>query len=191
MLADSDTGYLCNFSIYLGRPDGGRREVDLCTKVVLAVSEPFHFTNRHLFFDNYFTSITLVEELLKRGTYACATLRTNRYPPTCKGKGAGKGKGKGKGKGSKSTTSLKLTQKGQLRQLQKGSILLTVWYDKRQVAVLSSNCNPNETVNVQRRTKEPPHIKDVSVPCPIHKYNQKMGGVDLGDQMRSYYPSGQ
>ena len=190
MLADTATGYVCNFDVYLGKPDGGGREVDLCSKVVLSISQPFLHTNRHIYFDNYYTSIPLVEELLRRGTYACGTLRANRYPPIYKG-GQGKGKGKGKkGKGNKKKTPLKLTKPGQLRQVQKGSMVLTVWYDKRQVAVLSSNCNPNETVMVQRRTKQPPHFKQVAVPGPIHKYNRNMGGVDLGDQNRSYYPSG-
>ena len=34
---------------------------------------------------------------------------------------------------------------------------VTVWYDKHQVVILSTNCQP-ETVKVQRQTKEPPHI---------------------------------
>ena len=79
---------------------------------------------------------------------------------------------------------------GEKRQLQKGTMLLTVWYDKRQVAVLSSNCNPNEQTTVQRYTKEAPHVKDVEIPAPIHRYNHSMGGVDLSDLYRSYYPSG-
>ena len=69
-------------------------------------------------------------------------------------------------------------------------MLLTVWRDKGQVAVLSSNCNPNEMVSVQRRCKKPPHSKEVDILCPIDLYNHKMGGVDYVDQMRSYYPAG-
>lgn len=79
---------------------------------------------------------------------------------------------------------------GEKRQLQKGTMLLTLWYDKRQVAVLTSNCNPNEQTTVQRHTKEAPHVKDVEIPAAIHQYNHSMGGVDLNDQYRSYYPSG-
>ena len=79
---------------------------------------------------------------------------------------------------------------GETRQLQKGTMLVTLWFDKRQVAVLSSNCNPNEHVTVQSRVKAAPHIKDVEIPTPIHHYNRSMGGVDLNDQYRSYYPSG-
>ena len=57
---------------------------------------------------------------------------------------------------------------GEKRQLQKGTMLLTVWYDKRQVAILSSNCNRNEQTTVERCTKEAPHVKDVKIPAAIH-----------------------
>ena len=110
---------------------------------------------------------------MKVGTYGCGTLRANRYPGPLK---AGR-------------SSIKLCH-GEIRQLKKGDSLVTVWYDKRQVAILSANCQPNETVKAQRRTKESPHIKDVDIPAPISTYNKYMNGVDLNDQMRSYYPSG-
>jgi len=40
MLADTETGYVSNFDVYLGKPDGGGREVDLCSKVVLSIVSP-------------------------------------------------------------------------------------------------------------------------------------------------------
>ena len=67
---------------------------------------------------------------------------------------------------------------------------MTAWFDKCQVAVLSSNFNPNQTVTVQRWMKEAPHVKNTDMPAPIFTYNQYMGGVDLNDQLKSYYPSG-
>ena len=79
---------------------------------------------------------------------------------------------------------------GKKRQLQKGTMLITLWYDKRQVAVLSSNCNPNEQITVQRCVKTALHVKEVEILGPVHVYNRSMGGVDLNDQYRSYYPSG-
>ena len=85
--------------------------------------------------------------------------------------------------------SIKL-KRGETHQLQKGNQLVTAWFDKRQVAVLSSNFSPNQTVTVQRRMKEAPHVKSIDMPAPIFTYNQYMGGVDLNDQLRSYYPSG-
>ena len=38
--------------------------------------------------------------------------------------------------------------------------------------------------------KEAPYIKNIDMPAPIFTYNQYMGGVDLNDQLRSYYSSG-
>ncbi len=54
-------------------------------------------------------------------------------------------------------------------------------------AILSTNCHPDETALVQRRSKEPPHTRNVAIPTPTRTYNQFMGGVDLNDQLRSYY----
>ena len=179
MLADSMTGYVCNFSVYMGRLSDGdsSREVGLATRVVLDLSLPFQHTNRHLYFDNFYTSVQLVEELLRHGTYSCGTLRANRYPAPLKAKRDGRMQG----------VRIKA---GETKQHQKGSLLITLWFDKRQIALLSTNCNPNETNTVQRRQKALPHVKDVAIPTPVHMYNKSMGGVDLNDQLRSYYPSG-
>ena len=167
MAADSKTGYVCNYDIYLGKPlTSSRGDVGLATKVVLHLTEPFQHCNRHVYFDNFFTSVNLVEELLRHGTYACGTLCTNRYSDSSKVTKGGRKHG------------IKL-KAGEKCQLQKGTMLITLWYDKRQVAVLSSNCNPNEQITVQRRVKTAPHIKEVKIPGPVHLYNRSMGGVDL------------
>ena len=85
MAADSKTGYFSTYDIYLGKPlTSARGEVGLATNVVLNLTEPFQHCNRHIYFDNFFTSVKLVEELLHQGTYACDKLRANRYPNTYK-----------------------------------------------------------------------------------------------------------
>ena len=172
-LADAKNGFISNFQVYLGKaPPNEQAEHGLCTRVVLDLSTPFHHSNWHLYFDNFFNSQVLVEELLKLGLYGCGTLNANRYPPPLKvGRAAIK------------------IRRGEIKQLQKGN-LVTIWHDKRQVAILSTNCHPNQTVVVQRRVKQPPHLRSVSIPAPFRKYNTFMGGVDLNDQYRSYYPSG-
>ena len=65
MLAEPGTGYVANYDIYLGKPSSDRGEVGLVTRVVLDLTEPFQNCNRHITFDNFFTSVPLVEELLK------------------------------------------------------------------------------------------------------------------------------
>ena len=174
MLADAKKGFVSNFEVYLGKTATSEEaEHGLCTRVVLDLSEPFHHSNRHLYFDNFFNSQVVAEELLKLGLYSCGTLNANRYPPPLK---VGR-------------SAIKI-RRGETKQLQKGNLLVTIWHDKRQVAVLSTNCHPNQTMDVQRRMKQPPHVKNVSIPAPIRMYNTFMGGVDLNDQYRSYYPSG-
>ena len=78
-LADSVNGFISRFEIYTGKKGGGT-EKDLGGKVVRALTEPYKDTHRHVYFDNYFTSIKLLVDLLQSGLYGCGTLRTN-----CKG----------------------------------------------------------------------------------------------------------
>ena len=86
MLADAKTGFTHNFKVYLGKCGNGNscREVGLATSVVLDLAEPYNNTNSHIFFDNFYTSVALVEALLRHGLFAYGTLRANRYPPALK-----------------------------------------------------------------------------------------------------------
>src|SRR5207245_11036052 len=69
-------------------------------------------------------------------------------------------------------------KKGQpCKQFLKGNVLVTVFYDKRQIAHLSTGCQPGIVVNSAK------HIDN-------DDYNKHMGGVDLCDQHKSYYAVG-
>lgn len=63
-------------------------------------------------------------------------------------------------------------------------MLITVWKDKQQVAVLSTNQQPIESLHQPRRGAP------VMKPDAVSNYNQHMGGVDLADQQRAYYSVG-
>ena len=66
------TGYVHEFQIYVGKPEGqrGRVSEDLTSSI--------KNKNHHIYMDNYFSSPKLFEDLLKDGIYCCGMVRSNR-----------------------------------------------------------------------------------------------------------------
>ena len=77
MRADSCNGYVCEFYVYCGK-DGETVATNLETTVVTKLSRSLVGGSYHLYFDNYFTSVALMESLLQDGIYACGTYRKDR-----------------------------------------------------------------------------------------------------------------
>ena len=74
--ADSHNGYLCNFDIYTGKEESA--EVNLGAKVVKKLSRMLVGKRYHLYSDNFLSSVSLMEDLLKDELYACGTFRKDR-----------------------------------------------------------------------------------------------------------------
>ena len=108
MAADSSNGYVLNFDVYLGK------EANV-TKLI----RPFMNKNHPVYFDNFFSSGTLLEHLEANGTYASATVRCNRkdLPQYAKEK----------------------RFLGEKVVSQKGSAVFTKWHDKRDVSIISTS----------------------------------------------------
>ena len=87
--ADSHNGCICEFQVYTGRTEGA--EGGLGKRVVLDLSQSLE-GKHHLYFDNFFTSVDLLQTLKERGTYACGTVRqrSRGFPPALKVSGKGK-----------------------------------------------------------------------------------------------------
>ena len=65
---------------------GQTREGSLGTAVVLRLAKYIYDKGHHLFYDNYFSSVDLAQELLHHKTYCCGTARSNckNYPAALK-----------------------------------------------------------------------------------------------------------
>ncbi|KAL8576606.1 hypothetical protein ACOMHN_025081 [Nucella lapillus] len=160
-MCEAETGYCVTFDVYTGRHSRQDTTVSLGEEVVNKLASNYFNQNRHLYFDRFFTSVPLLKHLRSKGTYACATVMSNRKGLPAEVKGA------------------KLANRGDLLQMQQGSLMATVYRDKRHIMMLSTNQPPGKTVTVD---KENPTI--------IAAYNKNMGGVDKCDQHLSYYPVG-
>ena len=166
--ADSNNGYISNFSVYTGK-EGSSTEHNLGGKVVLKLSQGLDKKGYHLFFDNFFTSISLPIDLLKRGLYACGTLRRDSFPKDLLEKAK---------KGFKA--------RGDSETRQYSNITVSVWQVNKPVVVAATNSDPTTSNLVTHKQKDGTELEVIS-PESVNSYNKYMGGVDRNDQLRMYY----
>ena len=73
---DSETGYLLQFDLYKDRKEN--KEVGLGENVIIKLSGSSVCTNVRLFFQNFFTSPSLIYKLKEEQIHACGTVCQNR-----------------------------------------------------------------------------------------------------------------
>ena len=76
-ICEAATGYCCNCEIYTGKEDG-TKEHGLAYRVVTNLVKPFVGNWHVVYFDNFFSSVQLVSDLLKQQVLSCGTIRKNR-----------------------------------------------------------------------------------------------------------------
>lgn len=164
-ICESTSGYMLNFNVYCGKGDG-HPELGLGEKVVVQLSQHYLDGGYCLFFDNYFSSVKLAEELLKRNTYMCATTRPNRkeFPPDL------------------SKSNLNVGEHVSVL-LKDDTVQAAVWRDKKNVSFINTFYDFASTVSVKRKQKDGSILNVDCLPC-VKGYNKFMGGVDLADQKR-------
>ena len=172
-IAEAESGYVVAFDVYTGKNSCVQEGIALdancntTTKTVLTLAHNANVLDKghKLFFDNYYTSPELLEELLYRNTVACGTVRANR-------KGLPKALGKAKLKSGESCFR------------RKNEMLALRWCDKRAVYMISTmHC----AVEVHTGKREYRTGLPIYKPKVIVDYTNKMGGVDVSDQLMGYY----
>eukprot|EP00731_Ephydatia_muelleri_P013737 Em0007g1047a len=122
VLGDSHNGYFVDFVVYTGKV-GDAAVKGLGNKVVLSLTSQLNGKHHVVYFDNFFTSVELLDELLKWGVYSCGTVRSNRkqFP--------------------KELSEATLKERGDSLTVQKGAIVASAWLDKKVVMVMSTSCH--------------------------------------------------
>ena len=86
MVSEPSTGYICGFEVYTGdasgQSQGNAQEVQdasktSCTVLGLLDSVQLLDMGHHVYFDNYYNRLDLIDLLYKRKTHACGTVRNN------------------------------------------------------------------------------------------------------------------
>lgn len=176
--ADSYTGYLYEFQFYTGKIDSGTEE-NLGARVVMDLCESVpHGTL--VAFDNFFTSLPLMEILSEKDIHSVGTIRQNRkgLPDLLTGKNLSRE--------TKKETTLK---PGEFMYQFDAPVSIVKWKDTKDVFVASTAFDPRIVEIIERKQKDGSK-KKMYCPLAIKKYTEFMGGVDHFDHFRASYPIG-
>lgn len=142
--------------------------------VRMARGVPRH-QNYQLYFDNYFTSLPLVEYLAKQGILSLGTVRRNRIP------------------------NCKLPVEKEVMKKERGfsmeyvadmdgiDVSNVIWKDNKVVTLVSSFAGELPKAQVRRYDKANKKYINIDLPHIVGEYNRHMGGVDLIDSIMGRY----
>ena len=164
--ADAHTGYIYQFQIYTGKNDGDG--AGLASRVVIHLTNSLKYTSTHVAFDNFFSSVKLLQELCENKIFATGTLRANRLelPILAKVK-----------------TPIK---RGASKWLTRDNIGYVKWMDTRVVHAISTAFSPSEMKEAKRTQTDGTAVK-IKCPKSIMEYTRRMGGVDRFDRQCALY----
>jgi hypothetical protein len=171
MRAAAKTGYVYEMDLYVGKKgtEFEKTDVGLGESVIMQLSKQIEHKNCSLAFDNFFSSVNIMQYLHQKGIKAVATIRPSR-----------------KGLFKISEKNLKEGEM-QCSITTDGHVSVCFWKDKRMVSVISNFIYPYDNQAVMRRKKGVENKVPVLIPKMVRVYNDIMGGVDLADQRKERY----
>lgn len=163
----SETGFVSQFQIYTGKVDAV--EQNLGPRVVKDLTRSLIRKNHRIYFDNFFNTCQLQQDLLYDGIYACGTARKGRkdipkdfIPDKSMKRG---------------DTDWRISTKG---------LIAAKWLDRKPVLFLSNFHDPNDMNTVSRKRRDGTR-EDVTSLQLVKDYNNNMGYVDKSDMYISLY----
>lgn len=161
VLAEPD-GLILNFHVYASTEDetAGKGHTE---KIVEKLMENKLDVGHSIYMDNFYNSYNLANKLVRRLTFCTGTLNKNR-------------------KDNPRVITSKKLKKGENISRYRNGVHIGKWKDKREIHYISTEF-PDEMQEVTSKRG----ITTVK-PLAILRYNENMSGVDLQDQMISYYP---
>lgn len=163
IICDCETGMVLGFIIYIGAETEIEtwKDLGISGSVVMTLMNSYLDKGHNLYVDNWYTGVKLFEELHKRKTGACGTVKSNRS----------------------GLPKFKSLRKNDAEYLHTGNLLATKWKDKRDVHMLTSIQKDGmcSTGKLHHETKEA-----IKKPLSVIAYNANMGSVDKSDMQLSF-----
>ena len=186
-LAESASGYMCNFEIH----KVGSKPIKIIKRAMEVVT-PFLNKWHHIFCDKLYSSMQFAQELYSNKTYMTGAIKRSSKDLAVEfSTDARINKNR---RQMKKMTSMLKTRRGTFYSRQRGRYTYSLWRDSSIMSLLSSAFSAfrNKVQDTlfrkfskdghKRRVKQ-----EVAAPPAIIAYTKNMGGVDRADQLRSYY----
>lgn len=168
------SGIVYDFALYVGEGTCPTYGLGISSDIVVYLASTIpKFQNYKLFFDNWFTSVSLLVALKELGIFSTGTVRKNRMG------------------------NCELLADPELKKRGRGSydakcevnynIAAVRWFDSKSVQLLST-CVADEPMGTcERWSSKDKKIVQVPRPAIVALYNRHMGGVDLSDMLMELY----
>lgn len=173
VLADASNGYTSNFFVCEAKSTAATGKGLGCEIVTQLLDFSFLGRGYKVYMDSFYTSPTLLTDLLKERTVACGAIRAGRpgYPKT-------------------TVNDLpEDSERGAIRWYRRDKLLFVKWKDSGEVNLCSTIHRAYAGDRVERRTEGGDGVwRKVPVPVPaaVKDYNKFAGGGDLSDALSSY-----
>ena len=168
LLADAESKYVLRARLYTGRLETKTKGLHFPSKIVREMMNGYLDLGHHLFIDNYYTNLRLVEDFRELNTPVTGTFRkrSSNLPSVLK--------------------EDKKMDKHEIKFYVKEDtgVIACLWQDRKLVRLLTTGyptdvCSQRVTCYGTTET----HVK----PLCIQRYVENMRGIDVGNQIRSYY----